>query len=213
VCVCVFVCFCVIVCFGRYGFDLPGNQAAVLLSILSDDGSVLLTHSGCEIGQGITTKVIQTVAYGLGVPISAIQNTPTSTEKIPNFSMTGGSTTSESVCQAALNACSSLMTILTKYKSDGKTFADWVAAASNAGENLSVTGWFAPSAPGSGPSYNYYVYAAALTEVQVDVLSGETTILRVDIVYDCGQSLNPIVDIGQIEGAFTQGANEMMRAA
>jgi xanthine dehydrogenase/oxidase len=146
---------------------------------------------------------MQAVAFGLGIDLSIISCRPSSTDKVPNFTMTGSSTTSEAVCQAALNACSQLSAIISKYRTAGVKWADAIAAASAANENLNVTGWYAP--PNPKYLFSYYVYGAAVTEVLVDVLTGETHVLRTDIAYDAGISLNPIIDIGQIEGAFVQG--------
>lgn len=83
----------------KYGFTLPGQMQSAMVQILAEDGTVVLSHSGAEVGQGLTTKVMQCVSYALGVPLSMIVCRPTSTDKIPNFTVTGGSSTSESVCQ------------------------------------------------------------------------------------------------------------------
>jgi xanthine dehydrogenase/oxidase len=187
----------------KYGFQLPGQQQSAMIQIFAPDGTIVLSHSGAEIGQGLTTKVLQCVAYSLGVDLSMIVNRPSSTDKIPNWTMTGGSSTSEAVCQAAMDACAKLNTILDKYRGNGKSWADVVNAAVAGDESLTATCIFSPKA--DPYPFTYYVWCAACTEVQVDVLSGDTNVLRTDIVYDCGQSLNPIVDIGQIEGAFVQG--------
>lgn len=102
-----------------------------------------------------------------------------------------------------MDACAQLNTILAKYRGTGKTWAEIVGAAWGNNESLTATSIFNPAR--TPYPFAYYVWCAACTEVQIDVLSGETHIIRTDISYDAGQSLNPIVDIGQIEGAFVQG--------
>ncbi len=189
----------------KYGIADPGNQAAILLNVMQDDGTITFAHSGIEIGQGIHTKVAQAIAYGLGVDVSLIQYVGNDTRMIPNATQTGGSATSECTCAAAMLACTDLNTRLAPIKTanPGKTWPQIIALAAAAGVNLSVTGLYAPPAPAL--PFTYYVWGAACAQVEIDVLTGELQILQVDIVYDNGNSLNPTIDIGQIEGGFMMG--------
>lgn len=191
----------------KYPMGLAGSQCAVLLNVFAEDGTIMLAHSGCEIGQGLSTKVAQAVAYELNIDLSLISITSTSTEKIPNFTNTGGSSTSESVTQAAINACQTLNASLAPIKKTmpNATWPQLIAAAANSQINLSVSGYFSYAHEDGNFPFAYFVFGAACTEAEVDLLTGEIEIIQTDIVYDCGISLNPAVDIGQVEGAFVQG--------
>jgi xanthine dehydrogenase/oxidase len=184
---------------------ISGYWEAVLIHICAPDGTVMLTHGGTEVGQGINTKVMQAVAKELAIPMDLIVTTTCSTEKVPNFTLTGGSGTSETVCRAAIDACQQLNARLQPVKdaNPGVEWAELIAIANNLQVNLSVTGHTPP--PITTDIFSYYVWCASFSEVEIDVLTGEIEILRTDIVYDGGQSLNPLIDIGQIEGAFVQG--------
>jgi len=192
----------------KYGIGVAGYQTSCLVNIISDDGTIQVCHSGTEIGQGINTKVAQAIAYALGVDISLINITANSTEKLPNFTNTGGSGTSEACCQAALNACATLNATLAPIKSANPK-ANWaqiIALAAAQGAPLSVVGTFAmPNGEAGGFPFTYFVYCAACSEVELDILTGQVQVLRTDIVYDGGYSLNYAIDTGQIEGAFIQG--------
>jgi len=181
------------------------------------DGSVLLSHAGSEMGQGLFTKCIQTAAYTLGkatgtaLPLDRIRNHDTDSFAIPDPSPTGGSVGSESSAEAIRRACTELVERLEpfaeKLRADGKPadFNDIVAAA-NGKINLQATGAFE-----DGGSLSYHNWGAAVSEVEVDVLTGETSILRSDMIYDCGKSLNPAIDFGQAEGAFMMGVGFLLR--
>jgi xanthine dehydrogenase molybdopterin-binding subunit B len=187
--------------------SLVGYNAGVLINICSEDGSVQVSQTGVEIGQGINTKVAQAVAYGLGMKdTSMIEVMSNRSEVIPNAGETGGSGTSESNVGAALAAAKVLTTALAPYAGAAIPWATTVANAFAAGVNLqaSSTFLFTANAPAQN-QFTYFVWAAACSTVELDVLSGEIQILNVDLVYDNGNSLNPAVDIGQIEGAFVQG--------
>jgi len=192
----------------KYGMALAGYAQGALLNILSDDGTVMVATSGCEVGQGLNTKVVQAVAFGLGVPIENITIGSTSTDKIPNFGETGGSGTSESCVQAVINACKILQDSLAPVREtlpSGYTWNQLISTAFSQGVNLSATAFFDPTQNDNGYEFSYFVYGAACSVVELDVLTGETEILSTDIVYDGGISLNPVIDIGQVEGAFVQG--------
>lgn len=190
----------------KYGIGWTGYDAVVTVNVIGDDGTIFINQSGTEIGQGLYTKVAQVVAYSLGVDLSTISVGSVSTEKIPNFGTTGGSGTSETCCQAALIACDNLKKRLESVKSslpDNSTWKEIVSKANSLGIDLSSTGVYNPL--DSMYPFDYFVYSAAVSQVEIDVLTGEINVLRSDISYDCGRSLNPAIDIGQIEGAFIMG--------
>lgn len=207
----------------KYGMGWAGYNAGVTLGVRSSDGSIVVTHSGTEIGQGINTKVAQAVAMALGVDLSLIKVERASTHKVVNGGTTGGSGTSEAMVQAALNACANLNLRLDPYRpapssrlykenqkskfADPMSTSDWVSLLSSLPPDVSlnVEGWYSPSQNPNGQEFQYYVYAACVTEVELNVLTGEVHILSSELVYDCGSSLNPAIDIGQIEGAFVTG--------
>ncbi|XP_019856500.1 PREDICTED: xanthine dehydrogenase/oxidase-like [Amphimedon queenslandica] len=189
----------------RYGIYLGGSYT-VMVSIYTGDGSVSVVHGGVEIGQGINTKVAQVTASTLGIPLSLVNVLPTNSFTSPNGGPTAGSTTSELNCLGALNACKSLKARLDKVKEEliasGVSDPSWlqiVQKAFSSGVDLSEKYHL------HGVSDYYNSYGVTVAEVEVDVLTGETEILRVDILYDCGQSINPEIDIGQVEGAFVMG--------
>jgi xanthine dehydrogenase molybdopterin-binding subunit B len=202
----------------KYGIGWNGYNAGIRIGVRGVDGTVTIAHSGCEIGQGINTKMAQAVAYELGIDMSLIRVTSTSTEKISNGGVTGGSGTSEVIVQAAINACDTLNNRLDPYRSGAKKAAtrgsrgsgrvsaapetateDWIALLQSLpyDVSLNVEGWYSPVSNPNGQEFQYFVYGAAVTEVEVDVLSGDVMVLSSEIVYDCGQSLNPAVDIGK----------------
>ncbi|CAH0714490.1 unnamed protein product, partial [Brenthis ino] len=188
------------------------NQGGALVLIYTD-GSVLLSHGGTEMGQGLHTKMIQVASRALGIDISKIHITETATDKVPNTSATAASAGSDLNGMAVLEACQKLMKRLQPYKDknpNGK-WEDWVLAAYLDRVSLSATGFHATPDIGydfksnTGIPFNYFTYGVACTEVEIDCLSGDHLVVRSDIVMDLGESLNPAIDIGQIEGAFIQG--------
>ena len=193
-----------------WSFTFSGSN----VSIYGRDGSIVISHGGCEIGQGLFTKVMQAAATALGLTDPAdfdlIRSGPTSNVMVPNNGMTGGSSTSEVTCQSVMNACAVLVARLKPYRDSiasggkGLSWREAVAAAWNDHVQLSAQGWFAPKAV-PDDMFNYFVYGSALSVVEMDVLTGQVQTLRSDIVYDCGNSLNPVIDIGQIEGGFVMG--------
>ncbi|GJN23072.1 hypothetical protein PR202_gb10689 [Eleusine coracana subsp. coracana] len=182
---------------------------------IMNDGSVAVEVGGVELGQGLWTKVKQMVAFGLGQLCSdsgecllgKVRVIQTDTLSMIQGGFTGGSTTSENSCEAVRQSCVVLVERLMPIKESLEAKAgtvEWnalIAQASTASVNLSAHAYWSPD-----PAFSSYLnYGAAFSEVEVDVLTGATTILRSDLVYDCGQSLNPAVDLGQVEGAFVQG--------
>ncbi|CAH1783657.1 unnamed protein product, partial [Owenia fusiformis] len=195
------------------GFNkLVAYQGAALVHIYTD-GSVRLTHGGVEMGQGLHTKMIQVAARTLGIPVDLVYIRETSTDLVPNTIPTGGSMNSDLYGTATLNACITLKERLQPYidAAPNSSWKEWVRAAYMDRVSLSTTGFNKIPISGfdwktlSGEVYTYYAYGAACTEIELDCLTGAHQILRTDIMYDVGTSLNPAIDVGQIEGAFVQG--------
>ncbi|GCC33141.1 aldehyde oxidase 1-like isoform X2 [Chiloscyllium punctatum] len=188
------------------------NQAGALLHVY-EDGSVLLTHGGIELGQGLHTKILQIASHELKIPRSAIHLSETSTEKVPNTTPTAASFGTDLNGMAVKDACQSLLQRLQPFMDENPkgTWNDWVKEALNNKVSLSTTGFFKGEdvsidwEKGEGTIASYFVFGAACSEVEIDCLTGDHKNIRTDIVIDAGQSINPAVDIGQIEGAFTQG--------
>ncbi|MGB9991340.1 xanthine dehydrogenase molybdopterin binding subunit [Pseudoduganella rhizocola] len=207
------------------------NQAGALVHVYVD-GSVLVNHGGTEMGQGINTKVMQVVAHELGRDIAHVRVTATDTSKVANTSATAASTGADLNGKAAQDAARKIRQRLAEFavKLHGGEvsgvqfhadavhvngvsvpFEELVQKAYLARVQLWSDGFYAT--PGlswdaktmSGHPFSYYAYGAAVSEVVVDTLTGEWKLLRADALYDAGQSLNPAIDIGQVEGAFIQG--------
>ena len=207
------------------------NQAGALVHVYTD-GTVALNHGGTEMGQGLYIKVAQVVAHAFGIGLDQIKITATTTGKVPNTSATAASSGSDLNGMAALDACETIKQRLTEFAAKhwqieavdivflpGRvkvgareiTFKELVAAAYMARVQLSATGFYATPKihwdrkAGRGHPFYYFAYGAAAAEVAIDTLTGEYKVERVDILHDCGQSLNPAIDKGQIEGGFVQG--------
>ncbi|WP_232667639.1 xanthine dehydrogenase molybdopterin binding subunit [Pseudonocardia sp. TRM90224] len=210
------------------------NQAGALVHVYKD-GSVLINHGGTEMGQGLHTKMLQVAATTLGIPLSKVRLAPTRTDKVPNTSATAASSGADLNGGAVRNACAQIRERLLQVAATGLgtnpadvRITDGVAHAlgtetSIAWEQLVMTAYMQRvqlSAAGfyrteglhwnattfHGSPFKYFAYGAAATEVEVDGFTGAYRIRRVDIVHDVGDSLSPLVDIGQIEGGFVQGA-------
>ncbi len=208
------------------------NQAGALVLVYTD-GSVQLNHGGIEMGQGLYTKVAQLVAEEFGVAMERVRVTATTTGKVPNTSATAASSGSDLNGAAAVAACGKIRARLLEFaathfcvQQSGLRLAD---DALFAGQRrlcsfpelcklaylhriqLSDTGFYATpdihvdKSTLRGKPFFYFAYGVACSEVLVDTLTGEYRLLRADILHDCGQSLNPAIDIGQIEGGFIQG--------
>jgi len=195
------------------------NQGAALVHIYTD-GTVLVTHGGTEMGQGLHTKMQQVTARALRIPVGDVHIRETSTDTVPNSSPTAASASSDMYGMAILNACEQIMARLTPYvkKAEGD-FKKAVNTAFFDRCDLSAHGfyktpnigydWTLPDVERGRP-FNYFTYGAACSEVEVDVLTGDMRILRADLLMDVGNSLNPAIDVGQVEGAFTQGVGWTM---
>ncbi|XP_078398847.1 xanthine dehydrogenase/oxidase [Cetorhinus maximus] len=188
------------------------NQAGALVHIYTD-GSVLLTHGGTEMGQGLHTKMVQVASKALGIPISKIHISETSTNTVPNTSPTAASVSSDLNGMAIHDACQILLSRLEPFKlaNPKGTWEQWIFAAYMDRVSLSAAGFYKipdlnyDPEKNEGRAFNYYSYGVGCSEVEIDCLTGDHKNLRTDIVMDVGLSLNPAVDIGQVEGAFMQG--------
>jgi len=207
------------------------NQAGALVHVYAD-GSVHLNHGGTEMGQGLFTKVAQVVAEEFQIDISRVKITATTTEKVPNTSATAASSGSDLNGMAALDAARKIKARLTEFASEKYgcpkdrisfransvyienrevSFNDLVHEAYLGRVSLSATGFYKTPkikydrALHKGRPFLYFSYGAAVSEVIIDTLTGENKVLRTDILHETGRSLNPAIDIGQIEGGFIQG--------
>jgi xanthine dehydrogenase large subunit len=207
------------------------NQAGALVHVYRD-GSIALNHGGTEMGQGLFVKVAQVVAEEFGVTLDRVKITATSTAKVPNTSPTAASSGSDLNAQAALIACRTIKDRLYAFieekwdvARDRVAFRDNCVVINNrafelaeiateahaARVQLSAAGFYSTPKLAwdrekrTGQPFFYFAYGAACSEVTVDTMTGEMRLDRVDILHDVGKSLNPAVDIGQIEGGFVQG--------
>ncbi|MDB4080296.1 xanthine dehydrogenase molybdopterin binding subunit [Amylibacter sp.] len=207
------------------------NQAGALIHIYND-GSIHLNHGGTEMGQGLNTKIAQIVAEAFQVDFDRIKITKTTTEKVPNTSATAASSGTDLNGMAALNAADQIKNRLIKFAAShwnvkeidikfisnmvhvGKEafrFNEFIKMAYMERVQLSAAGFYKTPdihwdrAAGKGKPFYYYAYGAACSEVSIDTLTGEYRVDQTDILHDVGCSLNPVLDKGQIEGAFIQG--------
>ena len=208
------------------------NQAGALVHIYND-GSIGLNHGGTEMGQGLFTKVAQVAAEELQVDVDRIKITATHTGKVPNTSATAASSGADMNGMAVKDACAQLKARLAAFAAErwggaaadvvflpGRvrigeatvSFDELIREAYQSRVSLSAAGFYATPKihwdreEARGRPFFYFAYGAAVTEAAVDVLTGENRLLRVDILHDVGKSLNPALDLGQIEGGFVQGA-------
>jgi xanthine dehydrogenase large subunit len=213
-------------------FNVPFlNQAGALVHVYKD-GSILVNHGGTEMGQGLNTKVAQVVANEFGVPLARVRATATDTSKVANTSATAASTGSDlngKAAEAAARTIRNRLAVLAAKELGGAAdavqfkdsmvhadgvampFAQLVNAAYLARVQLWSDGfyttpkvhWDAKNL--TGHPFYYFAYGAAVSEVVVDTLTGEWKLVRADVLHDAGQSINPAIDIGQVEGGFIQG--------
>ncbi|MFD9523008.1 xanthine dehydrogenase molybdopterin binding subunit [Streptomyces sp. NPDC059979] len=216
-------------------FNLTAFNQAGALVLIYKDGSVLINHGGTEMGQGLHTKMLQVAATTLGIPLHKVRLAPTRTDKVPNTSATAASAGADLNGAAVKNACEQIRerllqvagTQLGANASDVRIIGGVARGLGNdkelAWDDLVRTAYFQRvqlSAAGfyrteglhwdakafHGSPFKYFSYGAAATEVEVDGFTGAYRIRRVDIVHDVGDSLSPMIDIGQVEGGFVQGA-------
>jgi xanthine dehydrogenase large subunit len=207
------------------------NQAGALLHVYTD-GSVHLNHGGTEMGQGLMTKVAQLVAEELQIDLEQIKISPTSTGKVPNTSATAASAGADLNGAAALAAARTVKGRLIEFLAEqfkvppeqvtfcrnevrigdqSMSFAKLARLAHQHRVQLSATGFYRTPkiwydrVRARGRPFYYFAYGAAVSEVVVDTLTGEYRLLRADLLHDVGRSINPAIDLGQIEGGFVQG--------
>ncbi|PRP86577.1 xanthine dehydrogenase-like [Planoprotostelium fungivorum] len=189
------------------------NQGSAMIHIYLD-GTILVTHGGIEMGQGLNTKVAQVVANELGVHISHVRIKEMATDKIPNASPSAASMSTDIYGGAALDAARQLAERLRPYreKDSGATLGQLAVKAYFDRVSLSAQGFFKSEHEGydimtnKGKVWRYFTLGTACTEVEIDTLTGDHKVRRVDLVLDVGDPINPTIDIGQVEGAFMQGA-------
>ncbi len=210
------------------------NQAGALVHVYKD-GSVLINHGGTEMGQGLHTKMLQVAATSLGLAIERVRLAPTRTDKVPNTSATAASSGADLNGGAVKDACEQIRERLAQVAatmlgvnaadvrfvdgiargvgaSEGVAWNDLVRAAYFQRVQLFAAGFYRTeglhwdSSVMRGSPFKYFAYGAAAAEVEVDGFTGAYRTRRVDIAHDVGESLSPLIDIGQIEGGFVQGA-------
>ncbi|HKT55726.1 MAG TPA: xanthine dehydrogenase molybdopterin binding subunit [Microbacterium sp.] len=216
-------------------FNFPAFNQAGALVLIYKDGSVLINHGGTEMGQGLHTKMMQIAATALGLELHQVRLAPTRTDKVPNTSATAASSGADLNGGAVKNACDQLRERLAKVagrllnvderdvrfsggfvtglgnREQRLTFAEVANAAYHQRVQLSAAGYYRTEGLHWNPDlmqgepFKYFAYGCAASEVEVDGFTGAYTVRRVDIIHDVGDSLSPMLDIGQIEGAFVQG--------
>jgi xanthine dehydrogenase large subunit len=207
------------------------NQAGALIHVYRD-GSVHLSHGGTEMGQGLHVKVAQVVADAFGIPLNRVQIMASNTGKVPNTSATAASSGTDLNGMAALDGCNQIKARMAAHAAKmcevephevawefggiraGQQFVPFDELATSCWMNrvqLSAAGFYMTPkihwdrASGTGHPFYYFAYGAACSEVTIDTLTGEYQVERADVLEDVGRSLNPAIDIGQVEGGFVQG--------
>ncbi|AGP31821.1 xanthine dehydrogenase molybdopterin binding subunit [Corynebacterium terpenotabidum] len=219
-------------------FNLTAFNQGGALVLVYKDGSVLVNHGGTEMGQGLHTKMMQVAATTLGVPLSTVRLAPTRTDKVPNTSATAASSGADLNGGAVKDACEQIIARLRVVAastlgvhpddvrfsrgvvsalgtSQTVSWEDLVATAYMRRVQLSASGFYRTeglhwdASVMQGEPFKYFVYGVAAVEVEVSRFDGSYELRRVDIVHDVGDSLSPLIDLGQIEGGFIQGAGWM----
>ncbi|XP_075144826.1 uncharacterized protein LOC142219935 [Haematobia irritans] len=178
------------------------GQIPATVAIYHGDGTVVITHGGIEMGQGLNTKVAQVASHILGIPMEMIRVEGSNTINGANAMVTGGSVGSEVVCFAVRKCCNTLLAKLAPFKEQLKD-PSWLDLVNKA--HMSNVNLIASDNCQMGDMDPYVVCGLSLAEVEVDMLTGNYMVKRVDILQDAGESLNPNVDIGQVEGAYIMG--------
>ncbi|ANS79610.1 Xanthine dehydrogenase, molybdenum binding subunit [Serinicoccus hydrothermalis] len=210
------------------------NQAGALVHVYRD-GSVLINHGGTEMGQGLHTKMLQVAATALGIPLTSVRLAPTRTDKVPNTSATAASSGADLNGGAVQDACRQIRERLAEVASQrlgvhprDVRFADGLVTGlgSKVGSvdfaavvhdayfqrvQLWAAGYYRTEGlhwdkdSMTGSPFKYFAYGASVSEVEVDGFTGAYRLLRSDLLHDVGDSLSPLVDLGQVEGGFVQG--------
>lgn len=216
-------------------FNLTAFNQGGALVLIYKDGSVLINHGGTEMGQGLHTKMLQVAATSLGVPLSKVRLAPTRTDKVPNTSATAASSGTDLNGGAVKDACDQIQqrlaqvaagllgapahevrfnrgTVSALSTDKTVTWEELVHTAYFQRIQLSAAGFYRTEglhwdlALMKGEPFKYFVYGVAASEVEISAFDGSYVLRRVDIVHDVGDSLSPLIDVGQIEGGFVQGA-------
>lgn len=174
---------------------IGGFYLDINMSVYSDDGSISITHGGIEMGQGINTKAIQICAYLLKVPVEIIQIKPNDNFVAPNNFISGGSLTTQNVTIGVQRCCEELLRRLEPVRNQmtNPTWKDLIKQAFQMNVDLQVHGFV-----NATDFQRYNIFGITLAEVEIDVLTGESEIIRVDLIEDVGRSVNPELDIGQV---------------
>lgn len=191
------------------------NQGGALVHIY-EDGSVLLAHGGTEMGQGLYTKMCQIAAQELGVPMDSIFTSETASNVVANTSPTAASSGSDLNGMAVQDACQKLNARLEPFREKlgrdapmkllaKKAYRDRVNLSANGFYKMPEVGYIWGNYIDPLPMYSYFTQGAAISEVELDVVTGDHLVLRTDVKMDVGKSINPAIDYGQIEGGFVQG--------
>ncbi|XP_033731118.1 xanthine dehydrogenase-like [Pecten maximus] len=190
----------------KFALAWEGAHYNCLVDIYMGDGSVVIDHGGIECGQGVNTKTIQVCAYKLGIPVDMIRVVANNTVVNANSITTGGSITSEICCLGIIKCCDKLLARIApvRAKMSNPKWKDLIKQCGLDGIDLTARYQTSPTVP-KGDVINYFSYGVTCSEVELDILTGQYQISRVDLLYDCGESLNPEIDIGQVEGAFVMG--------
>ncbi|XP_055908127.1 uncharacterized protein LOC129942966 [Eupeodes corollae] len=188
-------------CIMEYPIFYFGNYPATV-AIYHGDGTVVVSHGGIEMGQGMNTKVAQVAAYTLGIPLDMVKVEASDTLNGANSMVTGGAVGSESLCYAVRKSCDILMDRLRPVRESMKNpnWFDLIQEAHKKVINLIASDYYK-----AGDMQPYTICGLSLTEIEIDILTGNHLLKRVDLLEDTGESLNPNIDIGQIEGAFVMG--------
>eukprot|EP00794_Sanderia_malayensis_P005903 gene5903-6588_t len=188
----------------KYDIGYLGFNFTALVSIYYADGTVAVSHGGVEMGQGINTKVCQVAAKWLNIPMELISIKPMTTITSPNSLETGASIASELNCLAVHKCCEILLARIAPIKEEfpDLTWKELIKKCAEAKVDLSAQYMYFNK---ERNPYSYSVFGAVCSEAEIDVLTGENRILRSDIMYDSGESMNPSLDVGQIEGSFVMG--------
>ncbi|CAG9761736.1 unnamed protein product [Ceutorhynchus assimilis] len=181
-----------------------GSNFTTVVSIYNIDGGVAVSHGGIEMGQGINTKVVQVCAYKFGIPMEKVSVKSTYNVTSPNSFPSGGSLTSETVVYSLLRACDVLLERIKpiREKNPKATWEELIQLCYEKNVCLSANGFYSGDSPGVA---SYTIFGVMALEVEVDILTGKHEILRLDILEDVGQSMSPLIDIGQLEGAVLMG--------
>lgn len=189
----------------RYRHNYYGTKFHVHISIFDSDGTVALSHGGIEMGQGLNTKVAQVVAKEFGISMDMIKVKPSSSLIAPNNSCTGGSMGSECCASAAELACRELKARMKKVKDSLPSKTSWVDLVKACSQQAIDMTARHMGHTGNDKLQGYDIWAAVVTEVELDVLTGEMNIRRADLIEDTGSSISPEVDVGQVEGGYIMG--------